>query len=433
MRFVLAALLVTLPVRAAVSFKAQIAPILLEKCVACHGAEKSKGGFRLDSFGALVKGGESKEAAIVGGAPEKSHLFELITTKDEDDRMPQKSDRLSDQQIALIRDWISEGANFDGSTAEENLAKIVPYQPGPDAPAHYPFPQPTLALAWSIDGKTLASSGYHEALIWSEDGKLQKRISRLPQRVHGLAFVDANTIAVTAGTPGKWGEALMCRIDSTEPPRLLARLTDVATCLAIDKKRTMIAVGGADNSIHIFELPTGNERVVIQQHADWVTALAFSNDGSELASASRDRTARIFAAKTGDLLETYAEHVQPLYCVAFSEDGKTVFSGGREKKIHSWQAHEAKKNGEFPALDGDVLALCVTGSQLFAAGGDKQIHVFGATDRKQIRTLDGHTDWIYTLAWHEGSKRLASGSFDGEIRIWDVEKGKSVSAFRAVP
>lgn len=432
MRFVLATLLLIVPVRGGISFKAQVAPILLEKCVTCHGPEKSKAGFRLDSFDSLMKPGESKKAPIAAGAPERSHLFELITTKDEEDRMPQKSDRLSDQQIAVIRDWIAEGAKFDGSAPGENLAKIVPYQPGPESPAHYPFPQPVLALAWSVDGKILASSGYHEALLWSEDGKLQKRISRLPERIHGLAFTDSNTLAVAAGTPGKSGEVLLCRIDSTEPPRLLARLSDVATCLALNTSRTIIGVGGADNAIHIFSLPDGNERVM-QQHADWVTALAFSKDGSKLASASRDRTSRIFDVKTGDLLETYAEHLQPLYSVAFSDDGKTVFSGGREKKIHSWQTHEAKKNGEFPTLEGDVLSMCVTGSQLFAAGGEKEIHIFNAGDRKQIRMLSGHSDWIYALAWHEDSKRLASGSFNGEIRIWDAQKGEATTSFRAIP
>src|SRR5258706_6102344 len=180
MRCFLAALLLILPAEAAVSFKERIAPILLEKCVTCHGPDKSKGGFRLDTFNNLTKSGESKKPPVTAGAPERSHLFELITTNDDDDRMPQKSDRLPEQQIALIRDWIVKGAQFDVGAPDQNLAKIVPYQPGPEPPAHYSFPQPVLALAWSEDGKVLAGSGYHEALLWNEDGKLLKRDSRLP-------------------------------------------------------------------------------------------------------------------------------------------------------------------------------------------------------------------------------------------------------------
>ena len=49
----------------AVSFSKGIAPILAKKCVACHGPEKSKGHFRLDSFELLMKAGESKSASVV--------------------------------------------------------------------------------------------------------------------------------------------------------------------------------------------------------------------------------------------------------------------------------------------------------------------------------------------------------------------------------
>src|SRR2546422_5280957 len=54
----------------AVSFSKGIAPILAKKCVACHGPEKSKGHFHLDSFELLMKAGESKSASVVPGQPE---------------------------------------------------------------------------------------------------------------------------------------------------------------------------------------------------------------------------------------------------------------------------------------------------------------------------------------------------------------------------
>src|ERR1041385_6865577 len=48
-----------------VSFVSDVAPILAKKCVACHGPEKAKGHFRLDSFDRLMTGGDSKSASIV--------------------------------------------------------------------------------------------------------------------------------------------------------------------------------------------------------------------------------------------------------------------------------------------------------------------------------------------------------------------------------
>src|SRR5690348_9983524 len=82
-----------------ISFSREIAPVLVKQCQACHGPEKAKGKYRLDSFARLKKAGESDEAPVVAGKPEQSHLYKLITAKDEDDRMPQKADPLPAGQV----------------------------------------------------------------------------------------------------------------------------------------------------------------------------------------------------------------------------------------------------------------------------------------------------------------------------------------------
>src|SRR3954469_6003011 len=79
----------------AVSFTNDIAPILVQKCLTCHGAEKNKGHYRLDTFESLMKAGTSKETPIATGKPEASKLYQLLVTDDEDDRMPQKNEPLS--------------------------------------------------------------------------------------------------------------------------------------------------------------------------------------------------------------------------------------------------------------------------------------------------------------------------------------------------
>src|SRR5437016_6347378 len=147
---------------AEVSFKNQIAPILVERCATCHNPEKNKGGYRVDSFETLMKAGESKKPPIVANRPGESHLYQLITTSDEDDRMPAKGERLSAAQMATIEKWIKEGAIFDGADRSALLVSLAPPIGHPQAPEKYPRPMPIMALAFDRDGKELAVGGYHE-------------------------------------------------------------------------------------------------------------------------------------------------------------------------------------------------------------------------------------------------------------------------------
>ena len=78
----------------AVSFSKDIAPLLQAKCVTCHNAEITKGGYRLHTFAELLKPGESKDSPLVAGDPAKSKLHQLLLATDPDDRMPQKDDPL---------------------------------------------------------------------------------------------------------------------------------------------------------------------------------------------------------------------------------------------------------------------------------------------------------------------------------------------------
>lgn len=94
-----------------VTFDKDIKPIFEKSCVKCHGAEKQKGKYRLDSLEASLKGGESGEAILKGDSA-KSPLVHTIARLDPDAAMPpeNKGEPLTPQQIGLIRAWIDQGA-----------------------------------------------------------------------------------------------------------------------------------------------------------------------------------------------------------------------------------------------------------------------------------------------------------------------------------
>ncbi len=93
-------------------FEAKVRPLLISKCMECHGPEKPKAGLRLDSREALLTGGESGPAAIVG-KPDESLLVEVISYRNTV-QMPPKS-KLADAEIATLTDWVRRGLPWPNS------------------------------------------------------------------------------------------------------------------------------------------------------------------------------------------------------------------------------------------------------------------------------------------------------------------------------
>ncbi|MCB1228471.1 MAG: DUF1549 domain-containing protein, partial [Verrucomicrobiales bacterium] len=93
-------------------FYQDIKPLLESRCSSCHQGDKAKGGLRLDTLAATLKGGKSGHAGLQPGDPQASELFYRVTTDDEDEIMPPKGDRLSPQEIALLKTWIAQGATW---------------------------------------------------------------------------------------------------------------------------------------------------------------------------------------------------------------------------------------------------------------------------------------------------------------------------------
>ena len=106
-----------------VRFNEHIRPILAEHCLQCHGpdSEKREADLRLDIERS------AKEHAIVPGHPEKSELFLRLTSTDSEERMPppDSGKTLSDTQIRLFREWILDGARFEGHWAFEPISNPV--------------------------------------------------------------------------------------------------------------------------------------------------------------------------------------------------------------------------------------------------------------------------------------------------------------------
>jgi WD40 repeat protein len=430
-------LVVALPASGAgaVSFRRDVAPILVKQCQGCHGPDKSKGGYRLDSFDRLTKPGESKTAPVVASQPGKSNLVRLISSADEDDRMPQKADPLPAGQVTLIRRWIEDGAKFDGPDASASLASIVPSQEHPAPPDAYRYPIPVTAIALSPDGKLLAAGGYNEVTLWDPTrGRLVGRIKRAAERTYGLAFSpDGKTLAVAGGVPGTLGEVRLCDVERPDGGRVLERIGDVMLAVRFSPDGKHLAAGGADNAIRVYALPGGARELLIEQHADWVTDLAYSPDGARLASASRDRSARVFDARTGAVQAAFLGHEEPVFGVTWLAGGKSLASAGRDRKVRFWDAGDAKELGKTTSVDAEPQKLAAGLGSVFCATSNGSVRVYSAKTREIVKTLTAPGDWAYCLAVDEDTKRVIVGYHSGHVRVFDPEAGKPVSEFVASP
>ena len=142
-----------------VSFRRDLAPVLVQKCLACHGPKKAKGSYRVDTFEKLALSGDTGEPMITAGKPDMSELFYRLTTDDDVERMPHEDDPLPPEVVTKFKQWIDAGAKFDGGDPKALLATILPPPRHPDPPAKYPRAVPISALTFSADGQSVFVSG----------------------------------------------------------------------------------------------------------------------------------------------------------------------------------------------------------------------------------------------------------------------------------
>ena len=99
----------------AIEFARDIQPLLTKHCTRCHGGVQRAGGLLLLPAAGMPAAGESGKQPLVAGKPDESELFRRVTTPDADQRMPAERPPLAPADIAKLRQWIEEGAQWPKS------------------------------------------------------------------------------------------------------------------------------------------------------------------------------------------------------------------------------------------------------------------------------------------------------------------------------
>jgi WD40 repeat protein len=422
-----------------VSFLKDVAPILVQNCIACHNPKKSESKYIMTDFAHLAAGGQmGKGVTLKGGDPDESYFVELIR-HDGQPRMPWKQDPLPMEKVALIERWVKEGAKYDGTVPTEDWPAALRKATPASIPDVYPATVPVTALAFSPDGEAVVASGYHELTLWKMvDGTPTRRIPGTAERIHDIAYSpDGKWLATASGDPGQFGSVQLWIAEAGGGGKLardLLETTDSVFAVAFSPDGTKLAAAGADRALRVWEVATGKELALIEDHADWIFDLAFSPDGKRIATASRDKTSKVFDVEKKESIATFPGHGDTVYCVAFAPDGKSVVTGGADNQVRVWNPDDdAKQTRVVGGFAGAIFRLQFhpDGKTLLACGADKTARIFENFAPKS--TLQGHNDWVYSLALSPDGKTLATGSWDGEVRLWTLEGAKPLRTILAAP
>jgi hypothetical protein len=418
---------------AAVSFRNDIAPILLEHCQTCHGPSEQRGGYRLDTFGFLSRNEDPSGPVLSPGDPLKSGLYHLLITADSEERMPKKAPPLPPAYTEKIKQWIAEGAHFDGDSPDTPLVEILPPKMHAPAPSTYAEAVPVTALVFSPDGNELLLGGLREIVVReTASGEIKRRIGNASSRIFDIAMhPDGKSFVTAGGSPGEIGEVRHYETGSGRFLGQMAAAADVFLDVEFTPDGKSLVLASADHSLTLVEVSSGKKTHRIHAHSDAVTAVAVSTDGRWFATAGLDRMAKVFETATGKLKATYRDHQSALYSVGFLTENELI-TAGKDNAAHVWSTTDSKKKRELSG-QGVLLRTLVSGNTVFTAGSTGKVLELSADKMTLNRSFEGLSDWVYSITYHPASGKIAAGSYDGMVALWDASTGKLVNKFCGVP
>jgi WD40 repeat protein len=257
------------------------------------------------------------------------------------------------------------------------------------------------ALAWSPDGKSLATAAGEGGSIKVWDAATGQRLATLTPADRGTQVTDpltgqvvsvrSSTFAEAQGLTWRWtpdgsrllaAEPLPSLVDR-DLGRLVVEIQPASLALSPDGKR--LALGGQTRRpenewychIAVCDLSGAQKPLVFRGHRDATQHVAWHPDGKRLASASGDEV-KVWDAASGKELLRLPGHGR----AAWSPDGKLLAAPSAEEK--------------------------------------RAVKVWDAANGREVRTLRGHRDRAFQVAWAPDSHRLASSDFSSEVRVWDL-------------
>lgn len=450
-----------------VSFNHDIRPLLASQCNACHKPDKNKGELDMTTYASLMKGGKHG-ASVVAGNVEKSKLLEMVSGTEPD--MPKDADPLKAEQVALLARWVKEGAKDD--TPAPGTTHV-------DPPV-YAAPPIISAMQFSPDGSVLAVSGYHEVLLHKPDGSgIIARLTGEAPRIESIAFSkDGKWLGVAGGAPAEFGQVQIWDVATKQMYRTFQPSTDSLYGLSFSPDGKTVAVAAADKIVRRINIEDGKILTEFKAHADWVLATCFTLDGKTIVSGGRDKAMKLIDVESGRFVDDINNPLEQILCMARNPKQEQVLYGGDLgiPRLYKISDNQGRTNGRidtnllvaFERQRGPVTSVAFSpdGTQV-AVGSIGEVRVYDAkgrdpqkpkNDAASYKAVDPHglavvkdqsgkpassnaqlilsagqTGPVFAIAWNPDGSTIATGGFDGSVRLFDAKSGNLIKQFSAVP
>ena len=186
----------------------------------------------------------------------------------------------------------------------------------------------------------------------------------------------------------------------------------------------LLAAGGDDGRVVVWDLPSGQQRSRWQAHPGSVRDLAFSPDGTALATAGGDwlrgrGELRLWDADSAAEREMLWRDSRPVTALAFSPDGQILAAGGGGGALRAWRTAGWRELCQAGAHTDEILSLRFSGDNelLATASADRTVRLWAGPELTSRQTLSGHTDVVWDVAFSEEGW-LASAGADRSVKLW---------------
>ncbi len=419
-----------------VSYDKDIEPIFVKKCFVCHSSNVKEARLDLGSYEGLVKGGK-RGKAIVPGNSEQS-LLAQAAGKTRKPLMPPKSEEpLTPEELALIKLWIDQGAKApSGMRVKPTVVVGVPA----------PSVHPVRAIAVSPDKSAVVASRGNQLHVY--DAGSGKHVRTLAQP--GLVTPDKKPVQAAhlslveslAYSPdgkliasGSFQEVVLWDAQTGQVRHKLTGFDDRVVTLAFSKDGKLLATGGGppseDGEVRLYEAATGKLVLDLKNgHSDTVFGVCFSADGKLLATCSADKFVKTWEVPSGKAVKSFEGHTHHVLDVGWKSDGKLLASAGADNVVKVWDFATGEQVRTIPAHNKQVTRLLFIGTtpQFITCSGDAQVRRWNVDNGGNTLNFGGNSDFVYAVGVSPDGAVLAAGGEEGVVRLYNGNNGQQIKS-----